>query len=70
MQIAPLPLDWSILASMCSAAALGTKLSSNKWEKLARGPRLAWHYELRPWRYPQHIQEISDYYRFKQRGDK
>ena len=70
LDIAPNSPDWAVIVSMCAVAALGRKRSLNKWEVLQDNQRTSWHYNLRPWKYPRHIVEVKEEFRFKQRGDK
>ena len=65
--MAPPSTDWNVVVSMCAAAAFG-KQKLNKWQILNNSERTPWHYELRPWKYPRHLIEVKEEYRFLQRG--
>jgi hypothetical protein len=67
--IPPNSPDWSAVAGICAVAAMG-KGTGDKWKRLSQSSRTPWHLNLRPWKYPRHVIEIKEEFRFKQRGDK
>ncbi|CAG9313995.1 unnamed protein product [Blepharisma stoltei] len=67
--IAPVTPEWAVVVGMCSAVALGTPTPLPKLMSHLQTPRAAWHYELRPWRYPNYQRELADDLRFIQRGE-
>jgi hypothetical protein len=67
--IAPASPDWIVLVNLTAAIA-NQKKTKDKWEKLISSPRTLWHQSLRPWKYPRHIIDIRDDFKFKQRKDK
>ena len=69
MGIQPASPDWAVIVNLTAAVAAG-KPANNKWHTLMGSNRTPWHMQLRPWKYPRHVNDEKEDYKYKFRGDK
>lgn len=67
--IEPASPDWAVVVSLTAAVGEG-KPALNKWDNLFNFYRTPWHMQLRPWKYPRHVIEIKEDFKYKKRGDR
>lgn len=67
--IAPASPDWAVIVNLTAAVAEG-KPALNKWDILLGNKRTSWHMQLRPWKYPRHIMDIKEDFKYKKSGNK
>ena len=69
MGIQPASPDWAVIVNLTAVVAAG-KPAHNKWDAVMGSNRTPWHMQLRPWKYPRHVIDEKEDYKFKFRGDK